>query len=117
MATMIKYGTKAGEGLVYDMNYRHPRGTTLYEVYGTMSEKKRSSWQKICSDCTYLNGRHLHIVGASCHNYSCIYAYPIYDHRDESIISMMIRKETKSNTYEMEMPIDEYDRRIIHHDR
>lgn len=112
MATMIKYGTKAGESLIHDMNYRHPKGNTLYEVYGSVSTKKRDSWQQICSDCTYLRGERLHIVGASCYNYSCIYAYPIYDHRDNSVISMMIRKETKGSTYEMEIPIEEYNKRI-----
>lgn len=114
MATMIKYGTKAGEDLIHDMNYRHPKGETLYEVYGKVSSKKRNSWEKIREDCNYLKGRHLHIIGASSYGYSCIYAYPIYDHRDGSIISMMIRKQTKASTYEMEMPIDEYDKRIIH---
>lgn len=114
MATMIKYGTKAGEDLIHDMNYRHPKGETLYEVYGSVSAKKRDSWEKIRKDCEYLKGRRLHIIGASSYGYSCIYAYPIYDHRDGSIISMMIRKQTKASTYEMEMPIDEYDKRIIH---
>lgn len=112
MSTMIKYGTKAGEGLIHDMNYRHYKGTTLYEVYSSVSAKKRDSWEKIRSDCSYLKGENLHIVGASCYNYSCIYAYPIFDFRDNSIISMMIRKETKGGTYEMELPIDIYKERI-----
>lgn len=108
MATMIKYGTKLGESLIHDMNYRRHDGNTLYEVYGRVSKKKRDSWQQICSDCTYLRGEKLHIVGASNYSYSCMYAYPIYDHRTEEVISMMLRKETAGNTYEMEMPIEDY---------
>ena len=111
-AKMIKYGTKAGEDLIRDMNYRHPKGETIYDVYGRLSKKKRDSWQQICSDCTYLHGRRLHIVGASSYSYSAMYAYPIYDHRTEEIISMMLRKETAGSTYEMEVPIEDYEERI-----
>lgn len=112
MATMIKYGTKTGESLVHDMNYHRHDGDTLYQVYGRVSAKKRESWEKIVANCNYLKGEKLHIIGASSYNYSCIYAYPIIDHRTEEVISMMLRKETASNTYEMEMPIDEYNSRI-----
>lgn len=112
MATMIKYGTKKAEELIHEMNYRRHDGNTLYEVYGRVSKKKRDSWQKICSDCTYLRGEKLHIVGASSYSYSCMYAYPIYDHRTEEVISMMLRKETAGNTYEMEMPIADYKEKI-----
>lgn len=113
MSKVIKYGTKAGEALVHDMNYRNRKGLTIYDCYGKLSEKKRSSWQQICSDCTYLHGEKLHMIGASNYTYSCMYAYPIFDYRTGEIISMMLRKETAENTYEMEMPIDEYDRRIV----
>lgn len=113
MATMIKYGTKLGESLIHDMNYYRHDGDTLYEVYGKPSKKKRDSWEKIRRDCEYLKGRHLHIIGASSYSYSCIYAYPVYDFRDNSIISMIIRKETSGSTYEMEMPLDDYERLII----
>ena len=112
MATIIRYGTKAGEELVRDMNYRHPKGNTIYDVYGRLSKEKRNSWQQICLDCTYLRGEKLHIIGASSFIYSCMYAYPIIDYRTGEIISMMLRKETAQNTYEMEMPIEEYDKRI-----
>lgn len=112
MSTQIRPGTKKAEELIHDMNYRHPKGTTLYEVYGTVSKKKRDSWQQICSDCTYLHGEKLHIIGAGSYNYSCIYAYPIYDHRTGEVISMMLRKETVGNTYETELPIDEYRKRV-----
>lgn len=112
MSTVIRYGTKMGESLIHDMNYRRHDGNTLYEVYGRVSAKKRDSWQQICSDCTYLRGEKLHIIGANSYNYTCMYAYPIYDHRTGEIISMMLRKETAENTYEMEMPIAEYNERI-----
>lgn len=108
MAKMIRYGTKAGEGLIHDMNYINPKGKTLYEVYGSVSSEKVRSWERIRKDCDYLRGEKLHIIGAGSYNYSCIYAYPIIDHRTGEIISMMLRKHTKNNVYEMEMPIKDY---------
>lgn len=108
MATMIKYGTKMGESLIHDMNYRRHDGNTLYEVYGRVSKKKRDSWQQICSDCTYLGGEKLHIVGASSYSYTCMYAYPIKDEQTGEITFMVLRKETAENTYDMEMPIEDY---------
>lgn len=108
MATKVNIGTKKADELIRDMNYRHPKGTTPYEVYGRMSDKKRDSWQQICSDCTYLHGENLHIVGASCYFYSCVYAYPIYNDDYDAVESMVIRKETKGNTYELTLPIDDY---------
>lgn len=112
MATMIKYGTKLGESLIHDMNYRRHDGNTLYEVYGKVSAKKRDSWQQICSDCSYLGGEKLHIIGASSYTYSCMYAYPKTDEQTGEITAMVLRKETSGNTYEMEMPIAEYNERI-----
>lgn len=41
MSTIIRYGTKAGEELIRDMNYKHPKGNTIYEVYGRLSKKKK----------------------------------------------------------------------------
>lgn len=111
MATMIRYGTKMGESLVHDMNYHRHDGDTLYQVYGRVSAKKRESWEKICLDCVHLNGQNLHIVGANSYNYTCMYAYPVTDDKGK-IVSMVLRKETADNTYDMEMPIEEYNDRI-----
>lgn len=112
MAIMVKMGTKKAEELIRDMNYRHPKGESLYDVYGSVSKKKRESWEDIRKDCEYLDGEMLHIVGAGSHFYSCIYAYPIFDYRTGDAISMLIRKETKGSRYELELPIDVYLERI-----
>lgn len=109
MATKVNRGTKKAEELIHDMNYRRPDGTTLYEVYGRVSKDKRESWQQICSDCTYLHGEKLHIVGKSSYSYSCIYAYPKADEETGQIKEMVIRKETVGNTYELTLPIEEYE--------
>ena len=101
MAVVVNRGTKKADELIHDMNYRHPNGRHLYEVYGKCSQKKRNSWEKICGECTRLNGEKLHIVGANCYTYSCIYAY-----RDGD--NMIIRKITKGGTYELTLPIEEY---------
>ena len=113
MATVVNPGTKKAEELIHDMNYRHYKGTTLYEVYGSPSRTKVQTWERIKRECESVKGRRLHIVGASCHMYSCIYAFPITD-ADGVITDMTIRKETRGNTYELVLPVDEYDRRIIH---
>ena len=110
MATMVKMGTKRAEELIYDMGRRHYKGTTLYDVYGKASKKKRDSWETIVAECNRLHGQKLHITGASCHNYSCIYAYPVVEDSGK-INTMIIRKETVGNTYELEMPVDEYIKR------
>ena len=108
MSTLVRYGTKKAEELMHDMSHKYWKGTSIYDCYGSLSSKKRESWEKIKKDCEYLNGEKLHMTGANCHNYSCIYAYPIKDHRTGETISMMIRKETVGNTYELELPVDEY---------
>lgn len=111
MATVVKYGTKAGEGLIRDMNYKHPKGKSLYDVYGSVSKKKRDSWEEIRLECCRLGGGNLHIIGAASYNYSCAYSYPIMSEKGE-IIDMVIVKHTKGNKYEMTMPIEEYEERI-----
>ena len=108
----VNRGTKRAEELIHDMNYRNPKGITLYEVYGRMSREKRDSWQQICSDCTSLYGEKLHIVGASSYSYSCMYAFPITDDNGE-VTAMVLRKETSANTYDLELPLEEYDQLII----
>lgn len=113
MATIVKYGTQKGEGLIQDMNRKYYKGETLYDCYKSVSSKKVQTWEKIKRECEALHGRRLHITGAGSHFYSCIYAYPITD--DEGVITdMVIRKETAGNTYEMTMPVDDYEKRIIH---
>lgn len=112
MATKIKYGTKLGESLIHDMNYRRHDGNTLYEVYGRVSAKKRDSWEKIRQQMSDLRGEKLHIIGASSYTYSCMYAYPKTDEQTGEITVMVLRKETAENTYDMEMPIEDYKERI-----
>ena len=107
MATKVNMGTKRAEELMYDMGRKYYKGTTLYDVYGKCSKAKRSSWEDIVAECNRLHGQNLHIVGANCHNYSCIYAYPVVED-DGRIKTMVLRKETVANTYELEMPIDDY---------
>ena len=107
MATVVRYGTKAAEGLIYDMNHKYYKGTTLYECYGSVSAKKRNSWETIVAECKRLHGEKLHITGAGSHMYSCIYAYPVVA-ENGAITDFIIRKETRSNTYECKVPIDDY---------
>ncbi len=107
MATMVNRGTKRAEELIYDMRRTHYKGITLYDVYGRCSAKKRDSWEKIRRECEDLNGVDLHITGASSHQYSCMYAYPKTDETGK-VVAMVLRKETSANTYDLELPIEEY---------
>lgn len=104
----VNMGTKKAEELIYDMFHYYYKGVTLYDCYGKCSKKKRDSWEAIRRDCELLNGERLHIVGANCYNYSCVYAYPVISEETGEITDMVIRKETHGNTYELTMPIDEY---------
>lgn len=104
MAKIIKIGTRRAEELIYDFNHTYYKGVTLYEVYGTCSAKKRSSWEKIRRTCEELNGWNLHITGASSHQYSCMYAFK---NEDGNIV---LRKETSANTYDLILTPEEYDR-------
>lgn len=107
MATVVNRGTKMADSLIYEMNRVYYKGKTLYDCYGKVSAKKRSSWEAIVAECNRLHGEKLHITGAGSHMYSCIYAYPVTD--DDGVVSgYTIRKETRSNTYELTLPIDEY---------
>lgn len=105
---MVNRNTKMAEGLIRDMFSTYYKGKTLYDVYGRCSAKKRNSWEAIRRQCEELNGENLHITGAGSHFYSCIYAYPITDEETGEITDMVIRKETASNTYELKLPIEEY---------
>ena len=108
----VNMGTKKADELIHDMKYRHYKGTTIYDVYGSMSSKKAKSWEDISRECASLHGEKLHIVGASCYFYSCIYAYPLSDENTGVITDMVIRKHTKGNVFELTMPIDEYEQVI-----
>jgi hypothetical protein len=104
MAKIIKIGTKKADELIYDFNRTYYKGVTLYDVYGTCSAKKRSSWAQIRRTCEEPNGWNLHITGASCHQYSCMYAFK---NEDGNIV---LRKETSCNTYDLVLTPEEYDR-------
>ena len=109
--TKVNNGTKKAQELIHDMFSTYYKGKTLYDVYGKCSAKKRNSWEAIKRDCEILGGENLHITGAGSYSYSCIYAYPIISEETGEITDMVIRKETAGNTYELTMPIDEYERR------
>ncbi len=98
----VNMGTKKAEELIYDFNHKHYKGTTLYDVYGRCSKAKVESWEKIRRTCDELKGWDLHITGASCHQYSCMYAF--YNESG----NIVLRKETSCNTYDLEMTLDEY---------
>lgn len=100
----INAGTKKAEELIYDFNRTYYKGVTLYDVYGTCSARKRSSWEQIRRTCEELNGWNLHITGASSHQYSCMYAFK---NEDGNIV---LRKETSANTYDLILTPEEYDR-------
>ena len=104
----VKYGTRKADELIYDMFRTYYKGTTLYEVYDRASSAKVKSWELIKRECARLNGERLHITGASCHQYSCMYAFPIINEDTGEIEKMILRKETSANTYDLEMPIEEY---------
>lgn len=106
---VVKMGTKKAEELIYDFNRRYYKGETLYDVYGSCSKDKRDSWEKIRRTCESLNGWNLHITGASCHTYSCMYAFQHID-PDTGKVFVVLRKETRSNTYDLYMPMAEYEK-------
>lgn len=113
MATRVNKGTKKAEEMIHDHKRRHPKGTSLYDVYGSVSKAKVDSWEKIREECRELNGRNLHITGAGSHQYSCMYEY---DHLDEitgEILGIVLRKETVGNTFELELTYDEYKELVI----
>lgn len=108
--TKVNPGTKKAQELIHDMFRSYYKGRTLGECYGSCSSAKWRAWHDIERKCQELNGENLHITGAGSHFFSCIYAYPITDDNGE-ITDMVIRKETASNTYELMMPIAEYEER------
>ena len=106
--TKVNMGTNKAAELMHDMTHYHSKGKTLYEVYGHVSYKKIQSWENIKKQCEALNGENLHIVGAGSYNYSCIYAFPRINEETGEIEKMVIRKETVGNTFDLELPIEEY---------
>lgn len=107
----VNMGTKKAEELIHDFQRKHYKGTSLYDVYKSVSSKKANSWRAIEKECERLNGWNLHITGASCDFYSCMYAF---EHEDEETgeLFVVLRKETHSNTYDLYIPYAEYERRI-----
>jgi len=107
---MIKVNpeTKKAYELMHDMSHKYYKGTTLFDCYKTVSSDKAKSWQKIESQCRELGGERLHITGANCHTYSCMFAYPIINDETGEITDYVLRKETSCNTYELTLPINEY---------
>lgn len=106
--TKVNRGTKKAQELIYDMFRTYYKGKTLYDCYGSCSRAKQRAWEEIAETCRSLDGENLHITGAGSHFFSCIYAYPIVDENTGEITDMVIRKETASNTYELTLPIEEY---------
>ena len=106
----VNMGTKKAEELIYDFNRKHYKGTTLYDVYNSCSKDKRDSWEKIRRTCEELDGWNLHITGASCHQYSCMYAFKYVDEETGEVF-VVLRKETASSTYDLYLPAAEYERR------
>ena len=102
MAIKINMGTKKANELIYDFTHYYHKGVTLYDVYDNYSSDKRDSWKKIKKTCDELQGWNLHITGASCHQYSCMYAF-----KNENG-NIVLRKETRKNTYDLEMSNEEY---------
>lgn len=113
MATRVNIGTKKAEELIYDFNRKYYKGTSLYDVYQSCSMAKAHSWEQIKSTCNRLNGWNLHITGAGSHNYSCMYAFNRTDEETGEIIGVTLRKETKGNTYDLELTTEEYDEMCI----
>lgn len=111
MATRVNMGTKRAEEMIHDYKRRHPKGETLYQVYGSCSQAKVESWEKIKRECEELGGVNLHITGAGSHQYSCIYMYPRKNDKGK-VEGYTIRKETVGNTFELELTIEEYLREV-----
>lgn len=112
MSTRVNMGTKMADSLIYEFNRRHFKGETLYEVYKSPSSAKIRSWENIKHTCEGLNGWNLHIVGASCHTYSCIYAFKYTDTLTGEVF-VVIRKETNANTYDLYMTVEEYEANVF----
>lgn len=106
----VNMGTKKAEELIYDFNRRYYKGVTLWDCYKSVSSDKARSWRDIERECDRLNGWNLHITGASCHQYSCMYAFQHIDEETGEVF-VVLRKETVGNTYDLYMPMAEYERR------
>jgi len=100
----VNNGTQKAKEMIWDFNHKHYKGESLYDVYGSFSRKKMESWESIRRTCNELDGWNLHITGASCHQYSCMYAF-----KDEDG-NIVLRKETSCNTYDLVLTPEEYDR-------
>lgn len=107
----VNNGTKKADELKWDFSRHYYKGDTIYEVYERPSSAKLSSWRAIERKCEELKGEHLHITGASCHTYSCMYAFPVTDD-DGVITAMVLRKETHANTFDLEISLEEYQKLV-----
>lgn len=110
MATRVNPGTRKAQELISDMFRSYYKGRTLYDCYGSCSSAKRRAWEEISRQCNELDGENLHIVGAGSHFFSCIYAYPKLSAVTGEITDMVIRKETAAHTYELTLPLEEYNK-------
>ncbi len=108
MSTVVRFGTKKADELIHDFNRRHYKGVTLWDCYKSVSSKKASTWRAIEDECKRLDGWDLHITGCNCDFYSCMYAF---EHEDEETgeVSIILRKETHSNTYDLVLTPEQYD--------
>lgn len=102
----VNNGTKKADEMKWDFRHHHHKGDTIYDVYERPSSAKLSSWKAIERKCEELNGEHLHITGASCHTYSCMYAFPTEN-------GWVLRKETHANTFDLEISKEEYDELVV----
>lgn len=103
----VNNGTKKANELKWDFRHHYYKGDTLYEVYESPSSAKVSSYRAIEEQCRALKGEHLHITGASCHTYSCMYAFKNEDG------NWVLRKETHANTYDLEISEEEYNELVV----
>lgn len=102
MSTKVNLGTKKADELIHDFLHNHYKGTTLWDVYKSVSREKAESWRKIERECESVDGFNLHITGASSYTYSCIYAF---QNEDDNIV---LRKHTAENVYDLELEPGDY---------
>ena len=102
MSTKVNLGTKKADEMIHDFLHYHHKGKTLWECYKSVSSEKAESWNKIERESKERNGFNLHITGANCYYYSCIYAYQNEDD------NMVIVKHTPGNVFELELEPGDY---------
>ena len=99
----VNLRTKKADGIIRDFFTAYYKGKTLYDVYENPSAEKVRTWESIKHTCYHeLGGWFLHVTGANCYFYSCVYAFWNDAH------NIVIRKETHGGTYDVEMTKAEY---------